>query len=162
MIKIVDYFVNRRLRFGYDIGRGFVVAEEELLHRFDRIKMVHEEVAEELKKRLESTRLEVIRSLGKHHEHLTGSEYEKLQPIVSLHLPPPPPFPFLLLPLFHIHVLLLFLLLFLLFLFLLLYRFDQEGASRCGPVSEDRPGHTLSPQLLPGKHQTAAEQWANR
>lgn len=65
MIKLVDYFVNRRLRFGYDIGRGFVVGEEELLHRYDRIKLVHNKVAEELKKRLDQTRIDVIRSLGK-------------------------------------------------------------------------------------------------
>ena len=64
MIKIVDYFVNRRLRFGYDIGRGFVVGEEELLQRSDRIKLVHKEVAEELIKRVEANRLEVIRSMG--------------------------------------------------------------------------------------------------
>ena len=64
MIIIVDYFVNRRLRFGYDIGRGFVVGEEELLQRFDRFKQVHKEVAEEMKTRVEKTRLDVIRSLG--------------------------------------------------------------------------------------------------
>ena len=64
LIKIVDYFVNRRLRFGYDIGRGFVVGEEELLQHSGRIKLVHKEVAEELLKRVEATRLGVIRSLG--------------------------------------------------------------------------------------------------
>ncbi len=64
MIKIVDHFVNRRLRFGYDIGRGFVVGEEELLQRSDRIKLVHKDVAEELLKRVEDNRLNVIRSMG--------------------------------------------------------------------------------------------------
>ena len=64
MVKLIDYFVNQRLRLGYDIGRGFVVAEEELLRRFDRIMQVNQDVAEELKKRLECTHLEVIRSLG--------------------------------------------------------------------------------------------------
>ena len=64
MIRIVDYFINRQLRFGYDIGRGFVVGEDELLQRFDRISQVHEPIAEELKLRVEETRLEVIKSLG--------------------------------------------------------------------------------------------------
>ena len=64
LVQLVDYFVNRRLRFGYDIGRGFVVGEEELLQQFDRIKLVHKEVAEDLKQRVNATRLDVIRSLG--------------------------------------------------------------------------------------------------
>lgn len=64
LIKLVDYFINRRLRFGYDIGRGFVVGEEELLQQSDRIKLVHKEIAEGFIKRVEATRLEVIRSMG--------------------------------------------------------------------------------------------------
>ena len=64
MVKLLDYFVNHRLRLGYDIGRGFVVAEEEVLRRFDRIMQVNQEVAEELKRRLEHNHMEVIRSLS--------------------------------------------------------------------------------------------------
>lgn len=64
MIKIVDYFANRHLRFGYDIGRGFIVGEEDLLPQFDRLKQIDPTVAENLKHRVEETRLRIIRSLG--------------------------------------------------------------------------------------------------
>ena len=62
---MVDVFINRKLRFGYDIGKGFVVGEEEMLQQFDRIGVVvHKSIAQELKRRAEATRLDVIRSLG--------------------------------------------------------------------------------------------------
>ncbi len=64
MIKLIDYFVNRRLRFGYDIGRGFVVGVEELVQKSDRLAVVHRELAEGLIKRVEATRLDVIRSMA--------------------------------------------------------------------------------------------------
>ena len=65
MIHVVDAIINRRLRFGYDIGKGFVVGEEEMLQQFDRIgSVVHKNIAQELRRRAESTRLDVIRSLG--------------------------------------------------------------------------------------------------
>ena len=63
---MVDTIINRRLRFGYDIGKGFVVGEEELLQQFDRIvSMVpNKSIAQELRRRVETSRLDVIRSLG--------------------------------------------------------------------------------------------------
>ena len=64
MIKLMDYFVNRRLRFGYDIGRGFVVGVEELVQKSDRLVVVHRELAEGLIKRAKATRLDVIRSMA--------------------------------------------------------------------------------------------------
>ena len=65
IIHLVDAIINRRLRFGYDIGKGFVVGEEEMLLSFDRIgSVVHKNIAQELRRRAESTRLSVIQSLG--------------------------------------------------------------------------------------------------
>ena len=65
LIRVVDTIINRRLRFGYDIGKGFVVGEEEMMQQFDRIAtVVHKNIAQELRRRAEVTRLEVIRSLG--------------------------------------------------------------------------------------------------
>ena len=65
IIQLVDAIINRRLRFGYDIGKGFVVGEEEMLLSFDRIgSVVHKNIAQELRRRAESTRLSVIQSLG--------------------------------------------------------------------------------------------------
>ena len=65
IIHLVDAIINRRLQFGYDIGKGFVVGEEEMLLSFDRIgSVVHKNIAQELRRRAESTRLSVIQSLG--------------------------------------------------------------------------------------------------
>ena len=72
LIRVVDTIINLRLRFGYDIGKGFVVGEEELLQQFDRIvSMVpNKSIAQELRRRVEASRLDVIRSLGELHSCL--------------------------------------------------------------------------------------------
>ena len=72
VIQLVDTVINRRLRFGYDIGKGFVVGEEELLQQFDKIvSMVpNKSLAQELRRRVETSRLDVIRSLGEFRRQL--------------------------------------------------------------------------------------------
>lgn len=68
LIRFVDIMINRKLRFGYDIGKGFVVGIEEMLQQFDRIgSMIHKNIAQELHRRAEESRLDVIRSLGRKH-----------------------------------------------------------------------------------------------
>lgn len=70
MIRGVDNIVHRRLRFGYDVGKGFVTGEEEMLQQFDRFgALVHEKIAQELRRRAEDTRLDVIKSLGEWEEN---------------------------------------------------------------------------------------------
>lgn len=64
LLTFVDHIINRRLRFGYDIGKGFVVAKEEMLNQLDKLGFAHEEVLLELRERSEAARLDVIRSLG--------------------------------------------------------------------------------------------------
>ena len=57
--------INHKLRFGYDIGKGFVVGVEEVLQQFNRLgSMLHKSMAEDLRRRAEESRLDVIRSLG--------------------------------------------------------------------------------------------------
>lgn len=64
-IRAVDNIIHRRLRFGYDVGKGFVVGEEEMLQQFDRLSgLIHRKIAHEFRRRAEATRLEVIQSLG--------------------------------------------------------------------------------------------------
>ena len=64
-IRGVDNIIHRRLRFGYDVGKGFVMGEEEMLQQFDRFGgLVHKKIALELRRRAEETRLDVIKSLG--------------------------------------------------------------------------------------------------
>ena len=64
VLVVVDHIINRRLKFGYDIGKGFVVAKEEMLKQLDKLDFAHREVVLELKERSEAARLDVIRSLG--------------------------------------------------------------------------------------------------
>jgi sodium/hydrogen exchanger 10/11 len=64
VLVVVDHIINRRLKFGYDIGKGFVVAKEEMLKQLDKLDFAHQEVVLELKERSEAARLDVIRSLG--------------------------------------------------------------------------------------------------
>lgn len=65
LIRLVDTMINSKLRFGYDIGKGFVVGVEEMLQQFDRFgSILHQSIAKELHRRTEESRLDVIRSLG--------------------------------------------------------------------------------------------------
>merc|ERR1711937_984321 len=54
---------NKRLSFGYDVGIGYVIAQEESC---DLMYMVTENqnIAKELRRRSEESQLEVIKSLG--------------------------------------------------------------------------------------------------
>jgi sodium/hydrogen exchanger 10/11 len=63
-VKIIEYMINRWLRLGYDIGRGFVVGEEEVLNQFDSFKLVHEPTASKFKQRIETTKLNIIKSMN--------------------------------------------------------------------------------------------------
>ena len=57
--------MNHFLKLGYSIGKAFVVGEDEILQQFDRITSVlHTNVANNIKKKLNSSRLSAIRSLG--------------------------------------------------------------------------------------------------
>lgn len=64
-LLLVNIWINRNLRLGYGIGKGFVVGEESILQQFDRIgNVVDKKIAKKLKKKVEVNRLDVIRSLG--------------------------------------------------------------------------------------------------
>ena len=56
--------INRQLSFGYDIGKGFVVSEEEVAKIIDQL-VLDPKIASDLKMRLDFIRLQVVRSLGK-------------------------------------------------------------------------------------------------
>ncbi len=66
LIRLVDILINNKLRFGYDIGKGFVLGCEDMLQQYDKVSSVlpSRSVAKELQRRAEETRLNVIRSLG--------------------------------------------------------------------------------------------------
>ncbi|XP_048585520.1 sodium/hydrogen exchanger 10 isoform X2 [Nematostella vectensis] len=64
--KIIDFvnnIVNRKLSFGYDVGKGYIVAEEEVNKLIDHM-VVDKRISRDLKSRSDQNRLEVVKSLG--------------------------------------------------------------------------------------------------
>lgn len=55
--------INRQLSFGYDVGKGYIIAEEEVIKLIDHM-VVDKRIAKDLKQRSEQSRLDVVRSLG--------------------------------------------------------------------------------------------------
>ena len=56
--------MNEHLRLGYDIGKGFLTGEEDMMQQFERLALMDEEQTQELKQHSDNTRIEVIKSLG--------------------------------------------------------------------------------------------------
>ena len=63
MISFLNGRINRQLRFGYDVGKGYVVGEEEVSKYIDQM-IDNNRIATELKDIVTKGRLEVIRGLG--------------------------------------------------------------------------------------------------
>ena len=63
MIDFVNNIINRQLSFGYDVGKGYIIAEEEVIKLIDHM-VVDKRIARDLKQRSEQNRLNVVRSLG--------------------------------------------------------------------------------------------------
>ena len=55
--------INRQLSFGYDVGKGYIIAEEEVIKLIDHM-VVDKRIAKDLKQRSEQSRLDAVRSLG--------------------------------------------------------------------------------------------------
>ncbi len=65
MIKLVNDRINHHLRLGYNIGKAFVVGEEDILLHFNRVTSgVIASITNMMKDRIDISRLNVIRSLG--------------------------------------------------------------------------------------------------
>ncbi|XP_015758289.1 PREDICTED: sodium/hydrogen exchanger 10-like, partial [Acropora digitifera] len=64
--KVIDFvndIINHQLSFGYDVGKGYIIAEEEVIKLIDHM-VVDKRIARDLKQRSEQNRLNVVRSLG--------------------------------------------------------------------------------------------------
>ena len=64
--KVIDFvndIINRQLSFGYDVGKGYIIAEEEVIKLIDHM-VVDKRIARDLKQRSEQNRLDVVKSLG--------------------------------------------------------------------------------------------------
>ena len=68
IISMINDIIHRQLSFGYDVGKGFIVGEEEVSkHIHDMV--ADKRVARDLKTRSEKSRLDVVKSLGKNIVH---------------------------------------------------------------------------------------------
>ncbi len=64
IIDMINNVIHHQLSFGYDVGKGFIVGEEEVSkHIHDMV--ADKRVARDLKARSEKSRLDVVKSLGK-------------------------------------------------------------------------------------------------
>lgn len=64
ILQIIDRRIESQINFGYDVGRGFVVGEEECRELLDHI-VEQPGMREEFKNRCDKKRLAVIKELGK-------------------------------------------------------------------------------------------------
>lgn len=62
-INLIDGRINAQISFGYDIGKGFVLSVEEVTRIIDQL-VLDTNIAADLKLRLDSSHLEVVKSLG--------------------------------------------------------------------------------------------------
>ena len=60
----MNNIINRQLSFGYDVGKGYIIAEEEIIKLIDHM-VVDKRIAKDLKQRSEQNRLNVVKSMGK-------------------------------------------------------------------------------------------------
>ncbi|CAH1258973.1 SLC9C1 [Branchiostoma lanceolatum] len=63
MINIIDNQINKKLSFGYDVGKGFVVGEEEVMKLIPTI-IDNKAIARDLRQKSDISRRAVIRELG--------------------------------------------------------------------------------------------------
>lgn len=63
MYRLIDKRINATLFLGYDVGKGFVTALDDVLKFLPQI-VEHPRVLHKLKAALEHERLEAIRALG--------------------------------------------------------------------------------------------------
>ena len=64
MINALNNIINRKLSLGYDVGKGHIVAQEEVLKLVDHM-VVDKRISRDLKARTEQNRLDIVKSLGK-------------------------------------------------------------------------------------------------
>ena len=63
-MDVVNHQINKKLRFGYDVGTGYVMGEEEV-HKFIDLMIDNTKIAKEMKHKMSTARLRIIRELGK-------------------------------------------------------------------------------------------------
>lgn len=92
ILRAVDRRIESQINFGYDVGRGFVVGEEECRELLDHI-VEHPGMRNEFKNRCDKKRLAVIKELGIilfsnercNHRTLNTIMFALFMPLASIH-----------------------------------------------------------------------------
>ena len=64
IINTIDHHINKRIRFGYDVGIGYLRGEEEILFNID-LMTTHKTIVRELRFLCTTGRLKIMKELGK-------------------------------------------------------------------------------------------------
>lgn len=63
MIDIVNHQINKKLRLGYDVGKGYITGEEEVLNNID-VMVDNKRIAKEIRHTVGLGRLDIMKELG--------------------------------------------------------------------------------------------------
>ena len=63
-LRIVEYFLNRKLKFGYDVGKGYIVGKEEMMKTLCNLSFTPQPILHKFVQASENARLDTTRQLG--------------------------------------------------------------------------------------------------
>ena len=63
-LRIVEYFLNRKLKFGYDVGKGYIVGKEEMMKTLCNLSFTPQPILHRFVQASENARLDTTRQLG--------------------------------------------------------------------------------------------------
>lgn len=63
-IKVVEYYLNRKLKFGYDVGKGYIVGKEEMMKTLYSLTFTPELILRKFIRASEQARLDTTKQLG--------------------------------------------------------------------------------------------------
>ena len=63
MIEAVNHRINKKLRFGYDVGKGYITGEEEV-QNFIEVMIDNKKIIKEIKDKVNKNRLDIMKELG--------------------------------------------------------------------------------------------------
>ena len=64
IIDFLNHQINKKLRLGYDVGKGYITGEEDV-HNYMEIMVDNRKISRDLKARVNKGRLEIMKELGK-------------------------------------------------------------------------------------------------
>ena len=63
LLDLVNLQINKNLRLGYDVGKGYITGEEEILNNID-VMVDNKKIAKDIKGTVGKGRIEILKELG--------------------------------------------------------------------------------------------------